>query len=117
MPNVPGDRWGDLRAELDIDQGTSAEALGINKRTLQNIETNPLQSVSLTVIYRAARLYGVSAAWLRGDRSEDGTPAAPPEEPAKPPVREERDPDPSAPPPRPDRGRKGPPRTDLAEAS
>lgn len=67
MPNVPGHRWKDRRAELDIDQGSAAKDLRISKRTLQNIETNPRQGVSLEVIFRASRLYEVHASWLRGN--------------------------------------------------
>lgn len=112
MPNVPGRRWQDTRARLDIDQGTAAEALGINKRTLQNIETNPRQGVSLEVIYRAERLYGVPAAWLKG---EDDTP---PEQPEPKPQRETRDPDPSGPRPRRDeRSGRGPRRDEMKQAS
>jgi transcriptional regulator with XRE-family HTH domain len=90
-----------------MDQGTAAEALGINKRTLQNIETTTGFYVSLRVIHRAARLYEVPAAWLQGKDDDK-----PEEKPRDEPVRREPSGDPSGPPPRPDRDRKGPPRVD-----
>jgi len=113
MPHVPGLRWKRRRAGLRIDQSTAAEALGINKRTLQNIETNPGQVVSLEVIWRAESFYGVTEAWLTGHGDDD----KPEEKPREEPARREPSGDPSGPPSRPDRDRKGPPRTDLAAAS
>lgn len=114
MPKVPGRRWRKRRARLDIDQAVAAEGLGISKRTVQNIETNPHhRGVSLEVIFRAERLYGVTADWLLGQGDDDKPEEAPKQEPIR------RDPpgDPSGPPARPDRDRKGPPRTDLKQAS
>lgn len=74
MPTVPRARWADRRNQLDIDQSTAADPLGINKRTLQNIETVAGYFVSDRVIYRAARLYHCSAEWLKGETDELGAP-------------------------------------------
>lgn len=66
MPTVPGHRWADCREELDMDQGSAAVALGISKRTLQNLETVTGYYVSGRVIHRAARLYRCSPDYLKG---------------------------------------------------
>jgi hypothetical protein len=91
---------------------TAAAALGIPTGSLRNIESVRGRPVSLRVIHRAARLYSRSVDWLQG--KDDKPEEIPKEEPAR------RDPTPSeptAPPSRPDRDRKGPPRTELAAAS
>jgi DNA-binding XRE family transcriptional regulator len=92
MPAVDGYRWKDRRAQLDITTETAADELGIHKRTLQNIETTAGYPVKLEVIYRASRLYNVSAAWLRGD--DDAPPQPPPEPPKREPSGDPRGPEP-----------------------
>lgn len=114
MAHVPGHRWKRCRAARRIDQGTAAKALGISKRTLQNIETNPGQQVSLEVILAAEQFYGVTESWLLGKSGGDDKPE---EKPKEEPVRREPSGDPLGPPPRPDRDRKGPPRTDSLQAA
>lgn len=118
MPQVPGHRWKDCREELDVDQLSAAEALGIAKRTYQNIETNPHHVVARRVILRAARYFGCSEQWLKGESEDPGEP--PEERPAQPTSpKPEREHDPIGPPPRRngDRDRRHPPRAALVEAS
>lgn len=113
MPQVDGSRWRDRRAELDLAPATAADALGIPKGTLRNIETVQSRPVSLRVIHRASRLYGRSVEWLQGKDDEETPPAKP--EPA--PEQPRRDPpgDPRGPARRDDRT--GPPRTDSLKAA
>jgi DNA-binding XRE family transcriptional regulator len=113
MPEVAGDRWKDRRAELDIPQERAATELGIEKRTLQNIETTSGYRVSLEVIHRAARLYRCTKAWLRGGDE------SPPQPQPEPPPRREPSGDPKGPEPRRNGkdNRRGPKRADLKAAS
>lgn len=115
MPNVPGSRWQDRRAELDMDQHSAAEALEIAQGTLRNIETTPSYLVSLRVIHRAARLYSTTAQWLQG--KEDDESPAPAPEPATPARKPSGDP--KGPTPRKDSktNRTGPRRDDMQQAS
>src|ERR1043165_6534569 len=112
MAHVPGHRWKRCRAGLRIDQGSAAEALGISKRTLQNIETNPGQQVSLEVILTAARFYGVTEAWLVGKSGDDDKPET---QPQPDPVGREPAGAPRGPPNRDDP--KGPPRAQVLKAA
>lgn len=109
MPEVDGYRWKDRRAQLDISTDDAATELGIHRRTLQNIETTTGYPVKLEVIYRASRLYQVTAEWLRG-----GGEKAPPKPKPDPPKREPSG-DPKGPGPRKDKP--GPKRSDLKAAS
>jgi transcriptional regulator with XRE-family HTH domain len=107
-----GAAWRHGRARLDLSAKEAAERLRIAHRYLLNIESNqPGRSISLRLAYRAAALYGVPYDELVAEDDDQKDP------PAKDPKREEREPDPSGPPTRPDRDRKGPPRSDLAAAS
>jgi DNA-binding XRE family transcriptional regulator len=92
MPEVAGDRWKDRRAELDIPQERAAVLLGVEKRTLQNIETTSGYRVSLEVIHRAARLYRCSNTWLRG--GDDAPPQPQPDPPRREPSGDPKGPDP-----------------------
>lgn len=113
MPAVDGTRWRDRRAELDLAPADAAQELRIAKGTLRNIETVRGFNVSLRVIYRAARFYDRSVAWLKG---EDDNPNPEPE-----PAKEPRAPsgDPRGPSPRRDgkRDHRGPRRDEMKAAS
>lgn len=92
MPEVSGSRWKDRRAELDIPQDRAAHQLGIDKRTLQNIETTSGYRVSLEVIHRAARLYRCAASWLRG--GDEAPPQPQPDPPRREPSGDPKGPEP-----------------------
>jgi DNA-binding XRE family transcriptional regulator len=111
MPAVDGYRWKDRRAQLDITTDAAAPELGISKRTLQNIETTRDYPVSLEVIYRASRLYRVSADWLRG--KDDPAPVQPKPDPP----RREPSGDPKGPDPRKDRRGPKRPAAEMKAAS
>lgn len=113
MPQVDGSRWRDRRAELDLATATAAAALGIPEGSLRNIEGVAGRPVSLRVIHRAARLYSRSAAWLQG-KDDDTSDEENKPEPAR---REPTPNEPTGPPARPDRDRKGPPRSENLKAA
>lgn len=108
-----GATWRHARARLDLSAEDAAVRLRISPGYLKNIESNQSYATpSVRLVYRAVELYGVAYEDLV---AKDDDPQAPPEQ--DPPQRDERDPDPSGPPSRPDRDRKGPPRSDLKAAS
>lgn len=102
-----GTTWRHGRARLDLSAEEAADRLRISPKYLWNIEANhPRATPSERLVYRASALYGVPFGDLV---SKDEKPDKDPK-PDK--EREERLPDPSGPRTRPDRDRKGPPRTD-----
>lgn len=107
--------WRHGRARLDLTAEDAAKRLYISHRYLWNIESEqPAATPSMRLVYRAAELYGVNYEDLvQGDDEK------PTEQPKPDPVKEQRPTDPSGPPARPDRSKKGPPRTadDLRAAS
>lgn len=108
-----GATWRHGRARKDLSAKDAAKRLFIAHRYLLNIETNqPGATPSMRLVYRAANLYGLTYAELVIE--DEDKPAG---QPAEQPAREGRPPDPSSPPPRRKDDRKGPPRTDLKQAS
>lgn len=127
-------RAAELAADTDTDVEPSAgdryaghhfrwlaKRTGIPVGTLHNATRDRPQGISLSLVFKLA------VALRRADEkisdavaaivAEDGPPAEQPaDKPAEKPT-PERTRDPSSPPPRPDRDRKGPPRTDLKQAS
>lgn len=100
-----GTTWRHGRARLDLSAEEAAERLRISPKYLWNIEANhPRATPSERLVYRASALYGVSFGDLVSKDEPDKNP--------KPDKKEERPPDPSGPRTRPERDRKGPPRTD-----
>jgi DNA-binding XRE family transcriptional regulator len=86
MPNRKGvsprgDQWQLGRAELDLTSEQAAAKLRIAGGSLRSIE-NELQSVSLALACRAARLYGVNVNTLI--RSDSTQPDEKPEQPKGP---------------------------------
>lgn len=107
-----GATWRHARARLDLSAEDAAVRLRISAGYLKNIESNQSYATpSVRLVYRAVDLYGVAYEDLVAN---DDDPKDPPKQE---PQREEREPDPSGPRSRPDRDRKGPPRSDLAAAS
>lgn len=72
-----GTKWRHARAQLDLSSKEAAERLGIEQRSLLNIESGQERAtVSERLAYRAERLYGVPFAELV-DGSSEGTPDEP----------------------------------------
>lgn len=97
-----GTIWRHARAKADLHHKEAAAALQIAPKTLINIESNqPRANVSLHLVYRAAKLYGLPAATLVKDPVEglseagtdEGVPDTPPKQPTRskaPPKRQEK---------------------------